>query len=167
MDKITLGISACLLGEPVRYDGSHKLDRFLRDTLGRSVAYLPVCPEVECGFGVPREAMHLEGDPTAPRLITNHSRRDLTEQMLAWVQRRLQELATANLCGFVFKSDSPSSGMERVEVIDAAGIPRRTGSGLFAAAFMRRFPHLPVTDEVRLRDPAQREAFVERLEARG
>ena len=163
MDKIKLGISACLLGEPVRYDGGHKLDRFLRDTLGQYVEYLPVCPEVECGLGIPRESMHLEGDPAAPRLITSRTRRDLTEQMLTWAQRRLQELAAADLCGFIFKSKSPSSGMERVKVTDAKGMPRHVGTGLFAAAFMHRFPLLPVEEEGRLHDPVLRENFIERI----
>jgi uncharacterized protein YbgA (DUF1722 family)/uncharacterized protein YbbK (DUF523 family) len=164
MDKIRLGISTCLLGENVRYDGGHKLDRYLRDTLGACVEYVPVCPEVECGLGVPRESMHLEGDPRRPRLVTTRTGKDLTERMEAWARRRTAELEKENLCGFVFKSDSPSSGMERVRVYGGKGNPPvRTGVGLFARIFMERFPLLPVEEEGRLHDPLFRENFIERI----
>ena len=161
--KIKLGISACLLGEKVRYDGGHKQDRFLNDTLGRYVDLVPVCPEVECGLGVPREAMRLTGAPEAPRLLTIRTRKDLTEQMLGWARKRVEELAQENLSGFIFKSRSPSSGMARVKVYDAQGVPAKRGAGLFAAAFMARFPLLPVEDEGRLHDPRIRENFVARV----
>ena len=85
MSTIKLGVSACLLGQPVRYDGQHKLDPFLRDTLGAYVEYVPVCPEFEAGFGVPREAMRLEGDPASPRLVTVQTRVDHTDRMNAWM----------------------------------------------------------------------------------
>lgn len=163
MGKIKLGISTCLLGEPVRYDGGHKLDRYLKDTVGRYVDYVPVCPEVECGLGTPRESMHLEGEPGAFRLITTRTKRDVTERMLAWSHRRVQELASQNLCGFIFKSNSPSSGMERVRVLDAGGIPHKTGTGLFAGVFIKTFPLIPVEDEGRLHDPGIRENFIERI----
>ena len=163
VEKIILGVSTCLLGEPVRYDGGHKLDRFLRDTLGRYVEYVGVCPEVECGLGVPRESMHLEGDPQAPRLVTTRTKRDVTDQMTAWAKRRVEELEQANLCGFIFKSNSPSSGMERVNVFDSNGMPRKVGSGLFASIFMQHFPLIPVEDEGRLHDPVLRESFIERI----
>ncbi|MEW6657744.1 MAG: DUF523 and DUF1722 domain-containing protein [Thermodesulfobacteriota bacterium] len=161
--KIKLGISSCLLGEKVRYDGGHKWDRFLTDTLGRYVDFVPVCPEVECGLGVPREAMRLAGDPAAPRLVTVRTHRDHTEQMLNWARSRLEELAKENLAGFIFKSRSPSSGMARVKVYNAQGVPVKRGSGLFAALFMARFPYLPVEDEGRLHDPRIRENFIERV----
>lgn len=163
MEKIKLGISTCLLGESVRYDGGHKLDRFLRDTLGQYVEYVPVCPEVECGFGIPRESMHLEGDPGAPRLITTRTKRDVTDRMLDWSGQRVKELESENLCGFVFKSNSPSSGMERVKVFDKKGMPHNSGSGIFAGVFMKHFPLLPVEEEGRLHDPALRENFIERI----
>src|SRR5512139_2920578 len=108
MEKIKLGISTCLLGENVRYDGGHKLDRFLTNTLGRYVVYIPICPEVECGFGIPREAMHLEGDPASPRLVTSCTKRDMTDRMVRWAIRRVRELKDENLYGFIFKSHSPS-----------------------------------------------------------
>ena len=163
MEKVRLGISKCLLGEPVRYDGGHKLDRFLRDTLGQYVDYVPVCPEVECGLGVPREAMHLEGDPEAPRLITTRTKRDVTDQMLTWARRRVVELDREGLCGFIFKSNSPSSGMERVKITDRTGMPRKVGIGLFAGVFMKHFPSIPVEEEGRLHDPVLREGFIERI----
>jgi uncharacterized protein YbgA (DUF1722 family)/uncharacterized protein YbbK (DUF523 family) len=159
--KIRLGISACLLGEEVRYDGGHKHDRYLTDTLGRYVEYVPVCPEAEAGFGIPREAMHLEGDPNAPRLVTRRTRRDFTEPMLAWAKKRVLELEAQDLCGFIFKSRSPSSGMERIPVYNAKGMPVKKGVGLFARTFMDHFPLLPVEDEGRLHDPKLRENFIE------
>lgn len=163
MDKIKIGISSCLLGNPVRYDGGHKLDRFLRDTLGQYVDYVAVCPEAECGLGVPREAMRLEGNPEAPRLMTRQTGKDMTEAMVDWARKRLAGLEAENLCGFIFKSDSPSSGMERVKVYDAKGMPAKTGVGIFARLFMAQFPLLPVEEEGRLHDPELRENFIERI----
>ncbi len=161
--KIKLGISTCLLGQNVRYDGGHKLDRFLRDTLGRYVEYLPICPEVECGLPIPREAMHLVGPPDSPRLVTIQTKRDLTDQMVRWARKRVVELEKEDLCGFIFKSDSPSSGMERVRVYNEKGIPVKKGVGLFARIFMEHFPLLPVEEEGRLHDPKLRENFIERI----
>jgi uncharacterized protein YbgA (DUF1722 family)/uncharacterized protein YbbK (DUF523 family) len=163
MEKIRLGISTCLLGEPVRYDGGHKLDTFLRDTLGRYVEYIPVCPEVECGFGIPREAMRLVADPRGSRLVTIRSGIDYTDRMLNWARKRVADLAKEDLCGFIFKSASPSSGMERVKVYGAKGVPIKNGVGLFAGVFMENFPLLPVEDEGRLNDPDLRENFIERI----
>ncbi len=163
MEKIKIGISSCLMGNSVRYDAGHKLDRFLRDTLGQYADYVPVCPEFECGLGVPREAMRLEGNPAAPRLVTRQTRQDLTERMVTWAQKRLMELEAENLCGFIFKSDSPSSGMERVKVYNDKGMPSKTGAGIFARLFMDHFPLLPVEDEGRLHDPELRENFIERI----
>lgn len=163
MEKIRLGISACLLGEKVRYDGGHKLDRFLRDTLGKYVEYVPVCPEVECGLPIPRESMHLEGDPSSPRLVTTVTKQDMTKRMVRWAKKRVVELEKEDLCGFIFKSDSPSSGMERVKVYNEKGMPVKKGVGIFAKIFMEHFPLLPVEDEGRLHDPKLRENFIERI----
>jgi uncharacterized protein YbgA (DUF1722 family)/uncharacterized protein YbbK (DUF523 family) len=162
LTKIKLGISACLLGEKVRFDGGHKLDRFITETLGKYVDFVPVCPEVECGLGIPREAMHLVAAADGPRLVTVRSQVDYTEQMLAWA-RKLEELETEDLCGFIFKSDSPSSGMERVKIYTGKGAAVKTGVGLFAREFMQHFPLLPVEEEGRLHDPGLRENFLERL----
>lgn len=161
--KIRLGISACLMGQPVRYDGGHRLDHFLIDTLGKHVDYVPVCPEVECGFGVPREPFHLVGTPDRPRLITIRTGQDVTERMEAWARKRVAELETEGLSGFIFKSGSPSSGMERVKIYNDSGVPARTGVGIFARLFMAHFPLIPAEEDGRLHDPAIRENFIERI----
>jgi len=161
--RIRLGISSCLLGENVRYDGGHKLDRFLRDSLGQFVDWIPVCPEVECGLPVTREAMRLVGSPDKPRLVTRQTGVDHTERMLTWARKRVKELEREALCGFVFKARSPSSGMRGVKIHSKSGMPSRTGSGLFAHEFMSRFPMLPVEDEDRMHDMGLRENFIERV----
>jgi len=162
-ERIRLGISTCLLGEHVRYDGGHKLDRFLTFTLGQYIEYVPVCPEVECGLSVPREALRLLGRPDSPRLVTVRTGKDITGQMLTWAHERLSGLEREGLCGFIFKSDSPSSGMERVKVYNEKGVPVKKGAGIFAGAFMEHFPLLPVEEEGRLHDPEIRENFIERI----
>jgi uncharacterized protein YbgA (DUF1722 family)/uncharacterized protein YbbK (DUF523 family) len=161
--KIKIGISACLRGEKVRYDGGHKWERWLTGTLGPYIDFAPVCPEVECGLGVPREIMRLEGDPAAPRLLTVKTREERTERLLRWTEKRLAALAQEGLWGFIFKSNSPSCGPAGVKVYDARGAAWKRGAGLFAAAFMARFPLLPVADEARLADPQLRENFVTRI----
>ncbi len=163
MKKIRLGISSCLLGENVRYNGGHQLDKFLRDTLGKYVEYVPVCPEVECGLGIPREAMRLVGDPEDPRLLTRNTLVDHTHRMKKWAAKRLSELEGEDLRGFIFKSRSPSSGMTGVKVYDETGTRIKKGTGIFARAFMDRFPILPVEDDGRLHDPGLRENFIERI----
>ena len=162
-DKIRLGISTCLLGENVRYDGGHKRDRFIIDTLGEFVEFVPVCPEVECGLPVPRESMHLVGDPESPRLVTTRTKIDHTERMVNWARKRLGELEKENLCGFIFKSNSPSSGMERVKVYKEHGMAQKTGIGMFARVFMDHFPLIPVEEDGRLHDIKLRENFIERI----
>jgi len=157
-----IGVSSCLLGERVRYDGGHKHDRWLTDILGPFVTFVPVCPEVGAGLPVPREAMRLEGEPTAPRLVTTRSRVDLTERMLAFCRAKVVELEREELCGFVFKKDSPSSGLFRVKIYNGGGVAR-SGSGLFARAVAEHFPNLPVEEEGRLNDPLLRENFLERV----
>lgn len=160
-----IGISRCLLGENVRYDGGHQLDRFLRDTLGRYVTFVGVCPEVECGMSIPRDSLRLVGDPENPRLVTRKTGADHTEQMKAWTETALNYLAEQNLCGFVFKSRSPSSGLHNIKVYDeTTGQPvSHKGRGIFASAFVERFPLLPVEDDGRLHDPLLREMFIERV----
>ncbi|PLX80095.1 MAG: DUF1722 domain-containing protein [Desulfuromonas sp.] len=159
--KIRLGISSCLLGEKVRFDGGHKHDRFLTETLGRYVEYFPVCPEVELGLPTPRETLRLVGEPESQRLVFSKSGEDITARMKAWAQKRVAELEKEDLCGFIFKSKSPSSGMERVKLYDANGVPNSQGVGLFAQAFMQHFPLLPVEEDGRLHDPKLRENFIE------
>ena len=159
---IRIGVSSCLLGEKVRYDGGHKHDRYITDLLGNFFSFLPVCPEVGCGMPTPREAMRLEGDPASPRLVTVRSRVDKTGQMLTYCSSKVQELEGEDLCGFIFKKNSPSSGLFRVKVYQG-GMPSKSGSGLFAAAVTRHFPQLPVEEEGRLNDPVIRENFIGRV----
>ncbi len=161
--SIKLGISSCLLGQKFRYDGEHKLDPFLTYTVGQHVEYVPVCPEVECGFGIPREALRLAGDPESPRLITTSTHKDFTERMARWAKKRITELEKADLWGFIFKSKSPSCGMERVTVYNERGMPVKKGSGIFVRIFMKHFPLIPVEGEDHLHDPKLRGNFIERI----
>ena len=160
---IRIGISSCLLGEAVRYDGGHKRHAFLTETLGPFVEWVPVCPEVESGFGTPRESMRLVTTAKDVRLITVKTAVDLTARMDTYALRRVAELAAADLSGYVLKKDSPSCGLMRVKVYDGRGVATRSGRGLFAARLVEEFPDLPVEEEGRLADPRLRENFVERV----
>lgn len=165
-DKIKIGISSCLLGNKVRYNGGHTLDHFLVDVLGQYVEYIPVCPEVEVGLSTPRETLRLvkvDGHDS-PRLMFRESKEDITERMLEWADRRLDFLENKELCGYVFKTKSPSSGMDRIKIYNQkGGVIARNGTGIFAGAFMNRFPLLPVEDEGRLNDVGIRENFIVRI----
>lgn len=163
-DPIPVLVSACLLGRNVRYDGGHKRDPFLMESFGAKVLWVPVCPEVECGLSTPREPMRLAGIPGSPRLVGAESGADYTERMLRWAKVRLRELESIGLCGYVCKKNSPScSGIGRIDVVCDAGTLAGPGSGLFTKAFVEHFPDLPVEEEGRLRDPAAREAFLEKV----
>lgn len=161
--RLRIGVNSCLLGEKTRYDGGHKHDRWITDVLGQHLELVPVCPEVECGFGVPREAFRLVGDPDRPRMVTQKTGEDVTLRMERWSADRVSELADEGLCGFIFKSKSPSNGMERVKVWNEKGQPVKQGVGIFARIFMERFPLLPVEEEGRLHDPKLRETFIEAI----
>jgi uncharacterized protein YbgA (DUF1722 family)/uncharacterized protein YbbK (DUF523 family) len=161
---IRIGISACLLGEEVRFDGGHKRDRFLTDVLGPHVTWVAVCPEVEMGLGTPRETLRLVQDDGRLRMLTTRTAIDHTAGMTSWAARRLDALAGEDLSGYVLKKDSPSCGMERVKVYDErGGAPQRSGRGIFAEALLARFPLLPVEEEGRLLDARLRENFIERV----
>jgi uncharacterized protein YbgA (DUF1722 family)/uncharacterized protein YbbK (DUF523 family) len=160
-NKIQIGVSSCLLGNKVRFDGGHKHDRYITETLGNYFDFVPVCPEVECGLSIPRESMRLVGDPENPRLVTNKSATDYTDRMNEWSNNRVEQLRAMDLCGFIFKSKSPSSGMERVKVYDKNNVPKAIGVGLFARVFKETFPLLPVEEEGRLHDMVLRENFIE------
>ncbi|MDR4504814.1 MAG: DUF523 and DUF1722 domain-containing protein [Candidatus Scalindua sp.] len=160
---IKIGISSCLLGDKVRYDGNHRLDRFITDTLGQYFEWIPVCPETECGLSVPREPMHLFGNPESPRLVTIKTGIDHTERMLQWAEKMIKKLEKENLCGFIFKCGSPSSGIRGVKVYLPSGAVTKTGKGIFGGAFMKHFPLIPVEDDGRLHNPRFRENFVERI----
>ena len=159
--KIRIGISSCLLGKPVRYNGGHSRDRYIMETLGKFFEFVPVCPEVECGLPTPREAMRLVGDPDTPRLVTTKTGVDHTLRMTTWASERVKQLNSEDLCGFIFKAKSPSSGMERVKVYDHNGVPQAVGVGLFARAFKDHFPLLPIEEDGRLHDLLLRENFIE------
>jgi uncharacterized protein YbbK (DUF523 family) len=135
------------MGNGVRYDGNHKLDRYIRDTLGQYFDFVPVCPEVECGLGVPREAMILIRDDAGVRLVTINSGADHTDRMTGWCDLKNAELSRLGLSGFIFKSRSPSSGMTDVKIYSGRKTLAGKGAGLFAASFMRSFPLIPVIDE--------------------
>ncbi len=163
MFKIKLGISSCLLGQTVRYDGNHKLDRYLKDVLGKYVQWIPVCPEYECGLGVPREAMRLVNNGEQVRLLTIKTKQDRTDQLLSFTHEVIKKLSSEDLCGFVFKSKSPSSGLKDAKVYDTTGNVIGKGPGLFAEKFIQVFPYLPVEDEGRLHNEDIRENFLERV----
>jgi uncharacterized protein YbgA (DUF1722 family)/uncharacterized protein YbbK (DUF523 family) len=160
---IRIGISSCLLGNAVRFDGGHKRDRFLTDQLGPFVEWVPVCPEVEAGLGVPRPALRLVRDAGGVRMVEIASGRDQTRRMTRFAQHRVRALRRLGLCGYVLKRSSPSCGMERVRVYGPSGSASRDGRGLFAAALLDALPQLPVEEEGRLGDPGLRENFIERV----
>ncbi|HWR20457.1 MAG TPA: DUF523 and DUF1722 domain-containing protein [Verrucomicrobiae bacterium] len=160
---LRLGISRCLLGDEVRFDGGHKKDNFLTEVFGRYVEWVPVCPEVEAGLGTPREAMRLVGDPQNPRLVTIKSGADHTRALETLTTNRIAQLMELDLSGYVFKKGSPSCGIERVRLYNEHGMPSRNGVGLFARAFIEEFPLIPVEEEGRLCEPTLRENFIERV----
>jgi len=174
-DCLRIGVSACLLGEPVRFDAGHKRDPFLVEVFGRHVEWVPVCPEVEAGFGTPRDPMRLllaepraraRGEHFGPgslRLIVTRTGDDVSDRLTRYAKRKVEQLSRERLSGFVLKKDSPSCGMERVKVYTPNGTPERAGRGLFAEALMARYPALPVEEEGRLADPRLRENFIERV----
>ncbi|HVO96330.1 MAG TPA: DUF523 and DUF1722 domain-containing protein [Terriglobales bacterium] len=161
--KPRLGISACLVGQKVRYDGGHKHDHFLTDTFGRFIDWVVVCPEVEVGMSVPRESVRLVASINEPRMIAERSGKDWTETMQRYAAVRTRDLAELKLSGYVFKKNSPSCGLERVRIYNAKNMPVRHGRGLFAQAVMVRLPLMPAEEEGRLNDPALRENFIERV----
>ena len=159
---IRIGISSCLIGQEVRYDGGHRRSDDIVDGLGRRVTFVPVCPEVESGMGVPRETLHLIGDPEAPRMVTTQTGIDHTDRMLAFARERARQLEAMGLSGYILKSRSPSCGMEGVVVCSRDGVSR-SGRGLFARVLMEHFPGMPVVVEEQLSDPALREDFMARV----
>lgn len=178
-DPLRLGISSCLLGENVRYDGGHKRNSFLMETLGQYIEWVAVCPEVDIGLGTPRPPIRLErrspstapdadgSGGTAVRLVMPDTGDDLTERMTDYAERKVDALRSEGLAGYVLKSGSPSCGMERVRLYDHNGVPSRDGVGLYAEVLKRRWPHLPIEEEGRLHDPRLRENFIARIFARG
>jgi uncharacterized protein YbbK (DUF523 family)/uncharacterized protein YbgA (DUF1722 family) len=160
---VRVGVSSCLLGAQVRWDGGHKRERLLTDGLAPFIEWVPVCPELELGMGVPREPVSLARAGGELRMLGNRSGEDWTARMRAFAKRRVRTLEAAQLCGYVLKKDSPSCGMERVKVRSRAGRLRRDGRGLFAEALIERMPALPIEEEGRLQDPLLRDNWLERV----
>ena len=163
MKALRVGISSCLLGDEVRFDGGHKRDHFLTDVLAPYVEWVRVCPEVEVGMGVPRETLRLVKVNGDVRMMTTRTGVDHTDRMRSYAERRTKALAAMDLRGYVLKKDSPSCGMERVKVFSGDGVPVRAGVGTYAEVLKARFPALPIEEEGRLADPVLRENFIERL----
>lgn len=161
--QIRVGISSCLLGMKVRFDGGHKHDSFLTQTLGRYFQWISVCPEVEIGMSVPRENIRLVGTAGDPRLIGAKTGTDYTGRMRTYARERVEKLAQMELHAYILKKDSPSCGMERVRVYGPNEIPTRDGVGMYARALMEKFPLMPIEEEGRLNDPRLRENFIERV----
>ena len=161
--KIRIGVSSCLLGNPVRYDGGHKRDRYITDVLAKYFHFVPVCPEVECGLPIPRETMRLVGDIENPQLITRNTGVNYTEKMLSYCHQRVIELEEEDLCGFIFKKDSPSSGLHRVKIFISPYNSIKASRGLFAASVVNHYKVLPVEEEGRLKDAILRENFIEQV----
>lgn len=160
---ISVGVSACLLGHKVRYDGGHKRDRYITDILGEFFRFVSICPEAEAGMGIPRETTDLHGSRKSPRLIGNESGTDFTAQIKRYSGKRVRKDDVRKINGFILKRNSPSCGMERVRVIQESGKSIRTGRGIFAEILVKRYPLLPVEDENRLRDRKTRENFITRV----
>jgi uncharacterized protein YbbK (DUF523 family) len=160
-DRARVGISSCLLGDRVRFDGGHKRDATCTDVLSEHFEWVPVCPEVEVGMGVPRETVRLVGNPDQPRMIGSESGRDWTDDMNRYARRKVHELVRLGLDGYILKSKSPSCGMERIEVDSGKETSSDSGAGLFARELMAVCPDLPVVEESCLSDPKGREDFTE------
>lgn len=158
--KIRVGISACLVGDKVRYDGNHKRDAYITGTLGQVFEFVPVCPEVAIGMGVPRPPIRLVGDPLSPRAVgVKDAALDVTEALRDYGRRKAAELES--ISGYIFKSRSPSCGMQGVAVHGGASGAR--SAGLYAREIMTRHTLLPVEEEGRLGDPVLRENFITRI----
>ena len=163
-NRLRIGISACLLGQRVRFDGGHKRDVFLTENFGRHIEWVPVCPELEAGMTVPREPVRLVGTADKPKMVAEKSGKDWTVAMRNFAAARVDDLSQMNLSGYIFKKNSPSCGLERVRVYRGNHAPpTRDGRGLFAAEVTTRLPLLPVEEEGRLNDPGLRENFIERV----
>ncbi|MGZ8144128.1 MAG: YbgA family protein [Methylosarcina sp.] len=161
MKKIPIGISSCLIGQEVRFDGGHKLDAYITGTLGQYFEFHSFCPEVEIGLGVPRPTLHLVKVDGAVRCVgVKDPDRDVTDRLRKHAEQLKER--HAELCGYILKKDSPSCGMERVKVYSNSQ-PRREGVGIYAEAMMKANPLMPVEEEGRLGDPGLRENFLQRV----
>lgn len=164
-EKIKIGISSCLLGEKVRWNGNHKLNRVAREILGKYFEFVSVCPEVEIGMGVPRETVHLRENKNSQILVGTKSGKDWTSKMARFSEKKNKELSSHRLSGFIFKKGSPSCGINRIPVYSESSDKQLNaqGQGLFAKAFIHRFPLTPVEEEGRLDDFRIRDNFIVRV----
>jgi uncharacterized protein YbbK (DUF523 family)/uncharacterized protein YbgA (DUF1722 family) len=161
--KIMVGVSSCLLGDKVRWDGNHKQDSVVKNQLGRIFEWVPTCPEVEIGMGIPREAVQLAGSSKSPRMVGTESHKDWTQHMTRYANKRSRELAKLGVCGYIFKSRSPSCGIAHIPVTGKNGTTKNNGRGLFAGAFMQQCALIPAENEDRLHDARVRENFINRV----
>ena len=163
-NKIKIGVSSCLLGEKVRWNGDHKQDHYVRNIFGHYFEYVPTCPEVDVGMGIPRETVALYGTLYKPRMIGNKTKTDWTDKINKYTKGRINELINQDLCGYIFKAKSPSCGIGRVNVYSEFGSSKvRYGAGIFARAFIKSYPLVPVEDEGRLHDARIKENFIIRV----
>jgi uncharacterized protein YbgA (DUF1722 family)/uncharacterized protein YbbK (DUF523 family) len=162
-EPIQLGISSCLLGTKVRFDGGHKRDRYLTDVLGEWFEWMSVCPELDIGLGIPRPTIRLVAGEAGTRLVEPKSGEDLTERMEVYSREKVDMLMARDLDGYILKRASPSCGMERVKVYTEAGMPLKAGAGVFARVLMEKWPNLPVEEEGRLNDAVLRDRFIEHV----
>jgi uncharacterized protein YbgA (DUF1722 family)/uncharacterized protein YbbK (DUF523 family) len=163
MNKPKIGISTCLLGEEVRYDGGHKHNRYITRTLGDYFDFVPYCPEVAIGLGTPRPPIRLvDRDGNQRAVGSNDASVDVTDKLERFAER--VAASSTDLSGYILKKDSPSCGMERVRVYNEdTGMPEKKGIGIHARIMMDRHPHLPFEEEGRLMDPGLRDNFIERV----
>ena len=160
---LAVGVSSCLLGNRVRFDGGHKHNRYITEVLGKVFTFVPVCPEVETGMGVPRETIDLHGTVEAPHLVGNETGADHTTMMNRYAARRVKQRDLAPVCGFILKSKSPTCGLQKVRLFGSSGRVSYRATGLFAMALSRRYPSLPLIEERLLHDADTRDNFITRV----
>jgi len=162
-ETIRIGVSACIVGEKVRWNGQHARDPYLTETLSKYVEFVPLCPEIACGMGIPREKIRQVDCAGEIRLIGYESGDDLTQTMTGWADRVLPGLEEEDLCGFVLKNRSPSCSLIQSKIYSTTGKPPRIGSGFFTRKLLQYYPLLPVEASERLQNPILRENFIRRV----
>jgi uncharacterized protein YbbK (DUF523 family)/uncharacterized protein YbgA (DUF1722 family) len=159
---MNIGISSCLLGQNVRWNGSNRLDKFLSETLGKYVQWIPACPEVESGLSVPRKPLHLVEINKKTCVLTSDNQCDYTDKIVEWSTCHVRALKSQNLCGYIFKSKSPSCGLDKIKKHSLSGNYLSNNSrGLFVSQLLKSLPQLPVIDDGRLHDSILKENFIQ------
>jgi uncharacterized protein YbgA (DUF1722 family)/uncharacterized protein YbbK (DUF523 family) len=162
--KIKIGISTCLLGERVRFDGGHKHDKYITTSLGQFFEWIAICPEVELGLGTPRPSLRFEMMGQQPRLMQPQTSLDITDAMSKFSERKVKKLQKQEIYGYILKSRSPSCGLERIKVYRGHAVrPFTNGVGLYAQHLIEALPNLPIEDDGRLCDPVIRENWISRV----